>query len=70
VRYTPGGGAPEDIYWVENASLCGDKGGWYYDSNEAPTKLQACATTCDRVKVDMAGKIEVRFGCLTIVRPD
>ena len=70
VRYTPGGSAPEDIYWVDNPSLCGDKGGWYYDSNEAPTKLQACATTCERVKHDMAGKIEVRFGCLTIVRPD
>lgn len=70
VRYTPGGGAPEDIYWVETPAMCGDKGGWYYDDNTTPTKLQACAATCDRVKHDMAGKIEVRFGCLTIVRPD
>lgn len=70
VRYTPGGGAPEDIYYVSEPAMCGDKGGWFYDNPDAPTKVQACAATCDRVKHDMAGKIEVRFGCLTIVRPD
>lgn len=71
VQYTPGaGGAPEDIYWVETAADCGEKGGWYYDDHEAPTKVQACPSDCSRMKVDFTGKVDIRFGCLTIARPD
>lgn len=71
VSYTPGsGGPPQDIYWVNDASKCGSEGGWYYDNNDTPTKVLACSKNCETMKVDLMGKVDIRFGCLTIARPD
>ena len=69
VRYTPSGGPPQDILWVETAADCGPQGGWYYDNNDNPTKVQVCSVNCDVMKNDINGVVDVLFGCFTIQAP-
>lgn len=69
VNYTPAGQATMPILFVEKAADCGSKGGWYYDNPAAPTKIIMCPTTCDVLKADSTGKIEVLFGCETVIQP-
>ena len=69
VRYTPGGGAQKDLFWVESAADCGPEGGWYYDNNDNPTKVQVCPVNCSEMKTDTNGKVDILFGCFTIAVP-
>lgn len=69
VNYTPSGQAEMPILFVMSPADCGMQGGWYYDNPAAPTKIVMCPTTCDVLKADMSGKIEVLFGCETVIKP-
>jgi hypothetical protein len=42
-------------------AACGDKIGWFYDNNEAPTRIEFCPAACTKVKA--GGKIGIAFGC-------
>jgi len=57
---------------VADASACGTGGGWYYDNPTAPTKVLLCQSSCDDAQAmvgpDKLGKIEVLFGCETILK--
>jgi hypothetical protein len=70
VRYS-GGGASENIPYVERADRCDPmRGGWYYDvppSMGVPTRILTCDATCRRFKTDQSGKVELVFGCGTQV---
>jgi hypothetical protein len=48
---------------------CGQKGGWYYDDPANPTKIIMCPTTCAALQGDVGGKVEVIFGCETVIKP-
>ena len=45
------------------------RGGWYYDVDPAtggtPTRVRLCDSTCNQVKADMTGRVELLFGCVT-----
>lgn len=69
VNYTPSGQAEMPILFVSAPGDCGVKGGWYYDDPNAPTKIVMCPTTCDTLKADTTGKIDVLFGCETVIKP-
>lgn len=70
VQYSPGGNNPETVLNVPGgAADCGPNGGWYYDDNQAPTKIVLCPATCTKVQADPAAKLEVLFGCETIEQP-
>ena len=70
VVYTDGNGTPIDIYNVDNAAACLlDTGGWYYDDPNNPTSIHLCPASCDVVSVDAVGKIDILFGCETLVGP-
>lgn len=69
VNYTPSGQAETPILYVSKPADCGVKGGWYYDDPAAPKKIIMCPTTCDVLKADATGKIEVLFGCETVIKP-
>jgi hypothetical protein len=56
------GGTP--INKVDDASLCGANGGWYFDNNTAPTKITLCPVTCTTLKADPSAKVNVSLGCL------
>jgi uncharacterized protein YegL len=39
--------------------------GWHYDDPSSPSKVQICKTSCDTIKADSKGKVDVLFGCAT-----
>ena len=52
---------------VPNAAACPASGNaWYYDDPNAPKQVILCGATCDAVKLDPNGKIEVVLGCKTV----
>lgn len=57
---------------VASATACGTGLGWYYDNDTAPKKVLLCPGACDAanaaVGVDKPGKIEVLFGCKTVIK--
>jgi hypothetical protein len=57
---------------VANAAACGTSVAWYYDNDLTPTKVILCPAACDAanasVGVDKPGKIEVLFGCKTVIK--
>jgi hypothetical protein len=57
---------------VGGASDCGAGGGWYYDDPAAPTQVILCSTSCDEARAQVGpgkdGRIEVLFGCETILK--
>jgi hypothetical protein len=62
----------EDIPYVAGADRCDPtRGGWYYDTDPrgggAPSRVVACGATCKRFQSQQSGKIELRFGCKTVV---
>lgn len=63
MKYTPGGGTEQTLPRVDAQGNCaGD--GWYYDNNSNPSKLILCPDSCNKVKADTQGKVDVSLGCL------
>jgi len=71
VQYVPGGGGkPIDILHAKDPSQCDPvTGGWYYNDNANPTKIELCPATCMVVEKDSMGEINIIFGCETIDIP-
>lgn len=69
VSYTPGGGSAQTIGYVPGgAADCTQQvGGWYYDDPASPTQIILCPSTCTSVQGDPGAKMDVVFGCDTIV---
>ena len=69
VNYTPGGSStPQTLGYVPNGPAgCGQNGGWYYDDPQNPAQILLCDLTCDAIQSDSGGKVEVLFGCDTII---
>jgi hypothetical protein len=65
VQFTPSaGGAPTLIRKVTDVSGCtAAGGGWYYDSNAAPTQVVLCDSTCAAVNADPGASVSVLLGC-------
>jgi hypothetical protein len=59
----------EPFVYVVNQAGCAKNpsDGWYYDDPNKPTKVVLCSETCDRIRMSSAGKVEVTFGCDTVV---
>ncbi len=63
VDYTPSTGALQSLSYDNN---CAKGTGWVYDNPQAPTKVQLCPSTCQTVRQDHGGQIDVIFGCRTM----
>ena len=62
----------EDIPYVGSVDRCDPaRGGWYYDVDPAtggrPTRVVVCDSTCKAFKTDPNAKVDLVFGCKTIV---
>jgi hypothetical protein len=56
---------------VANKDACGSAAGWYYDNPTTPKKVLLCPTSCEDAQSKggtAVPKIEVLFGCQTIIR--
>lgn len=69
VEFTNGSGQTTTIYKVASAADCGPQGGWYYDDENNPKNVIVCPSTCQSIQADPNGKIELKFGCATIIVP-
>jgi hypothetical protein len=52
--------------YVEEASNCGERGGWYYDDPDAPSIMKLCPTSCETVGIP-GSELVVTVGCETVV---
>ncbi|AKV00627.1 hypothetical protein AKJ09_07290 [Labilithrix luteola] len=71
VRMDDGTGAPVTPPRVSSAADCASADGWYYDDPAAPKKVLLCPTSCENAQSkggQNAPKVEVLFGCVSIVR--
>jgi hypothetical protein len=70
LRYTDAGSS-ELLPYVESADRCDPvRGGWYYDVPPArgtPTRVITCDASCGRFKASKTGKVDLVFGCVTII---
>jgi hypothetical protein len=72
VTYSPGDGSPPTQFGkVPSMAECAmaAMGGWYYDDDNAPTKVLVCPQNCDVMKADFNGRVDVLFGCSTVDAP-
>jgi hypothetical protein len=65
-------GRDEDLPYVASAARCHPtRGGWYYDADPAtggtPTRVQVCEASCRSLEGDATVKVDLRFGCKTLV---
>jgi hypothetical protein len=71
VTFTPssdaGAGTPEDILQDNNSGCDAGADGWQWDA--AKTKILLCGPTCEKVKADEGGQIDIVVGCETKVVP-
>ncbi len=67
VNFTPAGGTPEAILQDNNKPCDQGADGWQWDPSK--TKILLCGATCDKVKADDNGQIDLEFGCATKVVP-
>jgi hypothetical protein len=60
--YTPGDGSPIETLTEVDQADCID-GAYFVDG----TDFTLCPATCDRVRLDEAGKVQLAIGCLIVV---
>jgi hypothetical protein len=69
VVFTPSAGTPTTIGKVGSKADCGAQGGWYYDDGQNPTAVLLCESTCQTIQSDDQGRIDIKFGCDTVLVP-
>ncbi|MBX3245842.1 MAG: hypothetical protein KF901_01530 [Myxococcales bacterium] len=56
---------------VRDEAACGTFGGWYYDSDAAPTEVRLCPASCEEaqevLRREGSAGIDVQFGCDTLL---
>ena len=63
------GDASERVGKVADESACdADRGGWYYDDDDAPTRVILCPVSCEDAQptAGEATGLDVQFGCQTL----
>jgi hypothetical protein len=72
VRISDGTNPSLTVPRVNDFAACGAGEGWYYDAPMAPTKVTLCPSSCESAQAKDASfalpKVEVLFGCQTVVR--
>ncbi len=66
VVYTAGDGTVTTIPMVPDAGSCGAMG-WHYDNPDFPTQIIVCPDTCILLQSDPTGKVNIAFGCATLI---
>jgi hypothetical protein len=65
VEHSTEGAVSSTFLKVDNAAACRDgESNWYYDDEQAPTKVLMCPAACQALKTG-AGTLDIVFGCAT-----
>ena len=70
VQYTTQGAPARSLVQVSSAMACAARSGWHYDDPQKPTRIIACPATCAELRNDLQAKVDVLFGCDTLIAPD
>ncbi|MET0391402.1 MAG: hypothetical protein ABW321_35840 [Polyangiales bacterium] len=70
VQYSLQSSVPQPLLRVSSPSACAADGGWYYDDQAAPQRIEVCPSTCSAVQTAEAAKVDVLFGCETAAAPE
>lgn len=68
VRLSQPDGSSLSLPSVVAAPDCGANAGWYYDDALAPSRVLACPATCDALGVAPETRVDLLFGCKTVLR--
>jgi hypothetical protein len=68
VAYSSPGTQARQVPAVEHASDCGSDGGWHYDDPALPGSIQACPSTCELIQADAEVRLQILFGCQSVIR--
>ncbi|HXU69432.1 MAG TPA: vWA domain-containing protein [Polyangia bacterium] len=66
VLYTPSSAPAEQLLYD---SSCASGVGWRYDDPKNPTQIELCPSSCNEVRQDHGGRVDVVFGCATAGDP-
>lgn len=55
-----------NVQTADNCAAAGNSG-WYYDNVDMPTRVRLCTQACDKVRLTQNSRIDVIFGCGTII---
>jgi hypothetical protein len=67
VQFTPLNGSPTTLKKVLDEASCDPStGGWHYDNEAAPTKIQLCNSSCTAIQSFSGAKVEVLLGCASV----
>jgi len=71
VQFTSSDKQTTTIGNVKNHAACSaTKGGWYYDvdpsTGAAPKTISICETSCNALKADPGGRVDILLGCKTV----
>ncbi len=70
VRFLAGNRSFSTIGYVPTAADCDpNKGGWHYDVAPGagmPTMINVCPSTCDKLRADPRGRVDLVVGCQTV----
>lgn len=58
----------EPVYYVADPAACPAEGGWSYDDEASPTRVNLCPATCARV-TEPDARLRFSIGCETAVAP-
>jgi hypothetical protein len=70
VQYAANAAAPETLLRVSGATACGTRRAWHYDSETDPKRIVACPAICDALGSDVMAKLDVLFGCESMLAPN
>jgi hypothetical protein len=70
VQYRVNAAAPMTLTRVPDAAACGMRSAWHYDNEADPKRIVACPATCDALRVDGMAKLDVLFGCESMLAPN
>jgi Mg-chelatase subunit ChlD len=69
VTFTPSSGAVFTLGQVPDMASCGMGASWFYDIPATPSRIFLCPGACDMVRADMSAKLDILFGCKTVIGP-
>jgi hypothetical protein len=74
VDFTSGSGDVTRLgYWTDKSKCSATAGGWYYDIDPStggtPTAIITCDESCQQLKADPNGQVNIALGCMSFVIP-
>jgi hypothetical protein len=68
VTYTSGDGVETDFTKASDPNDCADSSSWYFDDDDAPTRVHLCPAACELVSADSKAHLRILAGCAPVLK--